>query len=345
MYKLFRWADALSRIMERLIRSHQMFDFWVGLAEGLWKSRDKLIPSGGTPEEDSTHTTALSHTLDTLIVAAVFDCTGVDYSSLQDHIPILKLLDLMALTHKTQGLGQLITWIFKPQGNPFVKYQHLVTSLVPKFRTRYQHYLPILDTFLRALVEGWLRDLLGTPSKQPEAISKRLNCRCEECGKLNEFLRSGAVMEKFPVAKRGRRLHVEKQLKNNLPGDVIYAAVTIVQGAPQGLRVTKAQKMLEVTGWSARVESARAFLALVGTPDELVRIMGERYQDLEAALAGARPYEMDGPTLVVAQVEGAPVVSDSTTLPTAGGPQTGPVGAGVKRKAEDYGDEIELTYG
>ena len=322
-----------------------MFDFWVGLAEGLWKSRDKLIPSGGTPEETSTQTTALNHILNTLIVAAVPSCTEVNYSNPQDHIPpIMKLLDLMALIHNIQGLGQLVAWVFKPQGNLLTTYQ-LVTPLIVQLRVRYQHNLPILDTFLRALVEGWIQGLLGTPSKQPKAIAKRVDCGCAECEKLNEFLRSGAVVGKFPVAKQKRRVHMEKQLKKTLSGDVIYAAVTIVQKAPQGLRVTKTKKMLEVTEWSARVGSARTFLALVGTSDELVRIMGERYRDLEAALAGTRPYEMGDPTFVVdAQVESAPVASTSAARTAASGTRNCPVVAGVKRKAVDYGDEIELTY-
>ena len=206
--------------MEQLAGLHQTFDFWVGLAKGLWKNRDKLVHLGGTPEEVSTQTTALNHTLESLIVAAVSDCTEANYSSPQDHIPVLKLLDLMALAHRTQGLGQLITWVFKPQGNPLAKYQ-LITPLILKLKVRYQHYLPILDTFLRALVEGWLRDLLGTPSKQPETIAKRIDCRCEECEKLNGFLRSGNVMEEFPVSKKNRRAHMEKQLKKTLPDNVI----------------------------------------------------------------------------------------------------------------------------
>ena len=343
--------------MEQLVGFDQIFDFWVGLAQGLWKTRDKLIPSGGTPEENPTHTMALNHTLDTLIVIAVSDY-GVEansaryssttpYTEPQDHTSILRLLDLMALTHKTQELGRLITLVSKPQGDLLVKYQRLITPLIPKLRVRYQHYgssgFPILDPFLRALVGRWLQDLLGIPSKQPEAVVKRVDCGCEYCEKVNEFLQSGAVMETFEVAHKKKRTHMESKLKNTLSGDVTFAAVTVKKGAPQGLQVTKTEKMLKMSWWIGRVESTRAFLALIGTPDELVRIMGERYQNLEAALAGTKLYKMDDPTLVVVRVEGSPAANASTTRAAASGTQNGPVVAGVKRKAEDCGDEIDMT--
>jgi hypothetical protein len=51
-----RWSDPFSRIVKQLVGFEGLFDFWVGLAEGLWKKKDKLIPSGGTPEEVSTYT-------------------------------------------------------------------------------------------------------------------------------------------------------------------------------------------------------------------------------------------------------------------------------------------------
>ena len=126
-----------------------------------------------------------------------------------------------------------------------------------------------------------------------------------------------------------------------LPDDVTFT--TITRGSPHGLQVTKTKVTSTMNTWDGRVESARDFLALVGTADELARIMGERYQDVQAALAGTRPYKMDELTPVVASVEDPPVASTSTTLATGSGTQTGPAVAGVKRKADDDGDVIDLT--
>jgi len=98
--------------------------------------------------------------------------------------------------------------------------------------------------------------------------------------------------------------------------------------------------MLAMDKWSSRVESARAFLARIGTPDELARIMGGRYQDVQSALAGTEPYKISKPTPVV---EDAPVAGTSTIQATSGGTRSGPIVAGVKRKAEDDGDVIDLT--
>ena len=331
-----------------------MFDFWVGLAEGLWKNRDKLVPSGGIHEEVSTYTAALNHTLDSLIAVAIPDYhSGITYDRFapfpfthtesQNH-RILKLLDLMVLTHRTQKLGQLIALVSQPPGNLLVKYQSLITPLIPKLRARYQQYsgpdFPVLDAFLRAFVERWLQDLLGRPSERPEALVKRLTCGCQDCARVNRFLTSGAETETLWVSQK-RRSHVEANLRNTLPDGVTFT--TIMRGSPHGLQVTKTKETLTMEKWSGRVGGARTFLALVGTPGDLVRIMGERYQDVEAALAGTRPYKMDNSTPVTAQVEGAPVASTSVTLATTSGTQTGPVVVGVKRKAEDQGDVIDLT--
>ena len=343
--------------MKQLVGFHQIFDFWVGLAAGLWKNRDKLAPTGGTPEEASTHTAALHQVIDSLIVAAIPECYSGDaydrsnsyiystfaYREPQDLIRIPKLLDVMVLTRRTKKLGQLINLVSQPQGNLLVRYRKLVTPLIPKLKTRYQKYrkskFPVLDKFLRALVGRWFQDILSAPSKQPEILVKRLACPCPDCANVNRFLQSNAATETFRAAQK-RRSHMESSLRG-LPDDVTFT--TITSGSPHGLQVTKTKETLTMGKWSGRVESARALLALVGTPEELVRIMGDRYQDIQSALAGTKPYPLKKPTPVVAPVEGAPVASTSTTLATTSGTQTGPVVAGVKRKAEDDGDVIDLS--
>ena len=339
--------------MKQLVGFQQIFDFWVTLAEDLWKNRGKLILSGGTPEEAPTYEKALIHILDGLIVAAIPESyPGAAYDSNdgyafytsayeepqepQDHTRILKLLDLMVLTHRTEKLGQLIDAAYQSQGSLLAKYQEFIIPLIPELKARYQQYsnsdFPVLDAFLRAFAERWLQDLLGTPPK-------RLTCECQDCASVNTFLLSGAAAETFRVAQK-RRSHIEAKLRSTLPGDVTLT--TIKQGSPHGLQVTKAKQTSTTNTWSGRVQDARGLLALVGTPNELVRIMGERYQDVEAALAGTKAYRMGDPAPFVARVEVAPVASTSTTRATMGGTHTGPVVAGVKRKAEDEGDAIDL---
>ena len=330
-----------------------MFDFWVDLAEGLWKEKDKLLPSKGTPEETSTYTTMLNHAIDSLIVAAIPEYRQVvvysrylpsAYTESQDHTRILKLLDLMVLTRRTQSPGRLITLVSRPQGDLLMEYQKVITPLIPKLKARYQQYngsdFPILDAFLRAFAERWLQDLLGSPSKKPDALVKELTCRCSDCAKVNKFLRSGAVTETFWAAQK-RRSHMETNIRSTLPNAVTYT--TITRGSPHGLQVSREQGTATMDKWSGRVETARAFLALVGTPDQLARIMGARYQDVQAALAGTKPYKISNPAPVVVPVEDAPVASSSTSLAVAGRTQTGPVVAGVKRKAVDDGDVIDLS--
>jgi len=96
-----------------------MFNFWVALGEGLWKKKDSLIPSGGTPEEQSNSTATLNHILDRLLVTAIpeYD-SGVDYKPNTIYIPmglpqdqsrILELLDLMTSSRRVEHSAQLIT--------------------------------------------------------------------------------------------------------------------------------------------------------------------------------------------------------------------------------------------
>jgi len=341
--------------VKQLVGFQWLFDFWVGLAQGLWENRSKLVPSGSTPEELSTYAAALNHALDSLIVAAIPDCcSGAAYdrnapptfahAASLDQTRVLKLLDLMVLTRRTQDSNKLITSVCQPQGKLLVKYQRFLTPLIAKLKARYQQYsgsdTPILDTFLRALVARWLQDLLGTPSERPEVLVKKVACECKDCARLNKFLRSSAATETIWASQK-RRSHMEASLRGALLDDVTFT--TITRGSPHGLQVTKTKTTSAMDNWDGRVESANTFLALVGTADELVRIMGERYQDVQAALAGTRPYKMDKSTSDVASVEAPPVASTSMIQAAGSGTQTGPAVAGVKRKADNDGDVIDLT--
>jgi len=355
-----RWSYPSSRIVKQLVGFKGKFDFWLGLAEGLWKKKDKLIPSGGTPEDASTYMKALNHTLDSLIVAAIPEYTAgsvynlynynryipstIAHTGPEEELRILKLLDLMVLTRRVQNLDRLITLIFQPQDKLVARYKSLITPLVPKLKARYRQYsgsyFPILDGFLRAFVERWLQDLLGTPSERPDSLVKKLACGCEDCARVNRFLRSDDVAQTFWAAQK-RRSHMEANLRSSLSDAVVFA--TVMGRSPYGLKVTKIHGAFIMERWDGRVANARAFLALVGTPDELARIMGERYQDIQAALAGTKPYKISNPTPIVVPVEDTPVASTSAVQATTSGTQTGPVVAGVKRKAEDDGDVIDLT--
>ena len=349
------WSDVFPRIVTQLVGFGQMFDFRVNLAEDLWKNKDKLLPSAGTPEELSKSTTALNRSLDNLIAAAIPESystvvydryyphaltrTGSD-----EHARVLKLLDLMALTRRTQSLGQLITLVCQPQADLMDRYQSSITPLISKLKARYKKYdslcFPVLDAFLRAFVERWLQDLLGASSKQPDGLVKKLACECQDCANVNKFLRSSAATETF-WAPQKRRSHMETNLRT-LSNSVTLN--TVMGRSPYGLQVTKTTGTLAMGSWQARVESTRAFLALVGPPDVLARIMGGRYQDVQAALAGTKPYKIGNPApIVVVPVEDAPVASTSAAPATGSGTQTGPVVAGVKRKAEDDGSTIDLT--
>ena len=341
--KMTCWSNAFSRIVKQLVTFGGLFDFWVSLAEGLWKDKKKLLPSGGTPEEVSTYATVLNQTLDNLIIAAIPNA----HAKPGGHIRTPKLLDLMVLTRRAQNLGQLITLISQPQGNLLDQYQNLTTSLIPKLKARYQQYsrscFPVLDAFLRAFAEKWLQDLLGSPTNQPDALVKKLVCVCQDCAPVNQFLRSSAVTETFWLAKKKRCSHIESGL-GKLSGAVTLTTITRgpKQGPQHGLKVTKTQGTLTMDRWDSRAERTRAFLAHIGTPDELARIMGERYQDVQAALAGTKAYEIGNPTPIVLPAGDAPAASTSATQATAGGTQSGPVVARVKRKAEDEGDMIDM---
>lgn len=337
-----------------MVQFPHIFDFWVALAEGLWEKRVSLIPSGGTSEEQSDSTAVLNRILDRLLVTAIPEYDeGIDYrpnvtvlsaSFLpQDQHRTLKLLDLMTLTHRIQNSVQLITLASRPQAHLLRKYKNFIIPLVPMLTARFQKYhashFAILDLFLRTLVGGYLRDLLGSPSQQPEASANKVNCRCEDCVKVNWFLRSDAVTEAFQVAQR-RRSHIQDELQTAIRGGFTFT--TIARGSRYALQVTKRPETLELGKWNARVRDARAFLTTVGTPDSLARIMGHRYPDVQAALAGTKPYEVENPVLVL-PAEGATAGGSSTIAGTStSGARTGPFVAGVKRKAEDE-DAIDVS--
>ena len=349
------WLDLFYRIVKQLVQFRGLFSFWVDLAGRLWKNKDKLIPSEGTPEETSAYTTSLNHIMDSLIAAAIPEHSNgatLDHygrstyanTETQDSACTLKLLDILVLTHRTHYSSQLIASASQLEGNILAKREKFITSLVPKLKARYRQYnsseFPMLDAFLRALVERWLQDILGSPSQRPDPAVKKLSCDCQDCKNVNRFLLSDSATETF-WALQGRRSHMADRIRTSVPGDV--TSTTVTTRRPYGLQLTKTQARLATDRWNVRVESTRAFLSLVGTPDELARIMGDRYQDIQAALAGAKPYKIGTPTSDVALVENAPVASTSTDQAAVCRTQAGPVLAGTKRKAEDEGEMIDLT--
>jgi hypothetical protein len=104
--------------------------------------------------------------------------------------------------------------------------------------------------------------------------------------------------------------------------------------------MTKTKTVLTMGKWSGRQGITRTFLSIVGTPEELVRIMGDRHQDVEAALAGTKPYQIGNPVPVVAPVQNPPVATTSMAQVTPSGTQSRPVMAGMKRKAEDESVDV-----
>jgi len=333
-----------------------MFDFWVALGEGLWKKKDSLIPSGGTPEERSSSATVLNRVLDHLILTAIPKCNSViDYKPnayyvtggycdmSQDQSRILWLLDLVTLTHRVDCSFQLITLVSQPHQNLPVKYEKLIVPLIPKLKAHLSQH-PTTESsppvaFLCTLVKRYLQDLLGGPPGQPEAMEKNVNCRCEDCVKVNRFLWLDTAVETFRVAQH-RCNHIKNQFHIAIPSGVTFT--TITQGSPHTLQVTKRHETFAAGKWAAQVQKARAFLAVVGTPEGLAQIMGDRYPDVQATLAGTKPYKMGALALVAPPPGDAVGETTSTVEATTSGTQAGPVVAGVKRKAEDE-DVIDLT--
>jgi hypothetical protein len=289
----------------------------------------------------------LDRAIDSLIDAAIPNYEpGISYSTCyylyrheyvdpdpQDRF--LRLLDLVALTNRTRYSGQLIPLVIQPKGDLLLEYQKFITPLVSKLKLRYQQYtssqFPILDALMRAFVERWLQDLLGTPSNLPDAVLKKLFCPCEDCVQINSFLRSDTATQTFRAPKQ-RRSHVEDSISKSIPNAL--TCTTITSGSPHGLQMTKKQAEFTMYKWNGRVASARAFLSLVGTPEALGRIMGDRCQDVNAAVAGTKPYKIRKPVPVVAPAENAPVANTSGVRAGPSGTRAAPVLAGTKRKAE-----------
>ena len=72
--------------------------------------------------------------------------------------------------------------------------------------------------------------------------------------------------------------------------------------------------------------------------------MGERYPNVQAALAGTKQYEMETPTLAIPPVEGAATETCPATQASTSVARAGTVSVlGVKRKAEDDEDVIDIT--
>ncbi|KAF8656949.1 hypothetical protein AX16_002304 [Volvariella volvacea WC 439] len=169
-------------------------------------------------------------------------------------------------------------------------YVPLVTPLLNTISQHHKGARPSeVSDFLRQIICWYLKEKLGSKPEIMET-ARPLGCGCEECQQLDRFLtKSGESSHTFSVVLVRRR-HLIQRLE---AGKDIVSYEVIARGSPHKLVVQKIPAVAAAFDWSSRHSAAEKFLSKFGDEDSMKELMGDRYQDVEAALDGIRPFHMD----------------------------------------------------
>ena len=143
-------------------------------------------------------------------------------------------------------------------------------------------YSPPFAPFFRQVIERYFQ-LLGSKTHNPQLdwlfrlIERRFDCTCDDCVKLNAFMKQVYVRQKtFLVSRKGFR-HFRIKI------DASELARFEVVNSPHGFCI----KVIKTTAgpfgeprWEGRIKAFKEFLALIGDEEVIAKVMKEGYANL-----------------------------------------------------------------
>jgi len=381
-----------------LIKKTSTYPFWVAFVKALHENRDDLPASRPAPPETAangeneteTRKKAVNKLIEQCLEAAipqweaVVSQPGHPYyygQSQPDTKKIDRIIELVELCILTSCMGpcaKLFVLVLRCKGDSTSKFQKIYIPLIPRLRELLVKTKsdictsPFLD-LMQLFIATYLRDMLGTKTRNNRSQLRKVGCGCEDCRSLDSFMLSDKAEHTFRLAQY-RRSHLESRLTNARD---LCSYVTVRSGTPHQLVVKKHKEIVEAARWAGRQKQAKVFLASIGTDDTIAKIMGSRYADVRRALDGTQPFavaagskagpsgasagssnSVAGPSSTSTAVPATQIASTTNTLPgaTSGTSSTTAIQAlsanvntaGKKRKKTQtiqLGPVIDLTEG
>jgi len=205
---------------------------------------------------------------------------------------IIETIDQAIISDNLEVCRTLFVDIITSEGTPAKKFEQIYYPLVPRLRDLLQTKnldicsTPFVDLF-QILIGTHLRDMLGKKPKLSNARLRKIGCGCADCRQLDKFILDSTTETKtFPLGQV-RRTHLESQI---VKARDLCTCETMRYGKPYKLKVTKCPEVIDASTWGQRQKTAKWFLGLIGSDDEIKKIMGGRYTDVVAAIDGTMPF-------------------------------------------------------
>ncbi|EDR06759.1 uncharacterized protein LACBIDRAFT_328485 [Laccaria bicolor S238N-H82] len=297
-------------ILPNLIKKTSTYPFWVAFIKALHENRDDLPASRPAPAETAangeneteTRKQAVNKLIEQCLEAAIpqweavvsqpgYPYYGQSQPDTRKIDRIAELVELCILTSYMGPCAKLFVLVLRCKGDSTSKFQKIYIPLIPRLRELLVKTKsdictsPFLD-LMQLFIATYLRDMLGTKTRNNRSQLRKVGCGCEDCNSLDSFMLLDAAEHTFRLAQY-RRSHLETRLTNARD---LCTYVTVRSGTPHQLVVKKHKEIVEAARWAGRQKQARVFLASIGTDDTIAKIMGGRYADVRRALDGVQPF-------------------------------------------------------
>jgi hypothetical protein len=189
---------------------------------------------------------------------------------------------------------KLLDAVLEAPGNEASKLHNLQIPIVQNLCLLLQEskssiYSPPFAPFFRQVIERYFQ-LLGSKTHNPQLdwlfrlIERRFNCTCDDCVKLNAFMKQVYVRHKtFRVSRKGFR-HFQIKI-----GAAYELARFEAVNSPHGFCIKVIKAAAGPFGeqrWEGRIKAFKEFLALIGDEEVIAKVMEERYANLKEIMEG-----------------------------------------------------------
>lgn len=267
------------------------FDHWADFGVRLIKHKEELIALPRAEGQTGSNAELLDHILDEVLVATIPQV-------LERYNPywpqrVLSLLSICIPGNRMKAYGDLLDSISRLGEKAFyTQYVDLYGEIIPGLvKLLGEHGISISSSpsrkFFDYIIGTYLEEILGSEEGSPFLKFSMLTCGHEVCSGVNDFLRSEETTMTIEVENATERC------VRGLEIDERYHLFECRGGSyrqPPRMELTKKQVAMAAQHWSVRLSDALELLKSIGTDEEISRIMGERYPDVEEALKGSRAF-------------------------------------------------------
>lgn len=254
-----------------------------GFAIQLVKYKEELIALPRVEGQTTGNAELLDHILDKALESWI---PQVAHETCRSSV-VSSLLSICIPGNRMKPYGDLLgTLILSPQ--PFyTRYHDLYATIIP-------HMVKLLGgcninvssspsrEFFYHIIGTYLEEILGSKEGSPHFNFSLLTCGHEACAQTNSFLQSEETC--ITIGTRSLPPCVKKLKMDDLFETKWHYST------PDSVKLTKNKKADAARCWSIRVVGARKLLSGIGTDEEISKIMGERYPDVERALEGSQAF-------------------------------------------------------